>query len=115
MSREPEQILEDNLVKQLVALGYTFVPIKGENDLISNLKNQLEEFNKLKLSDREFSKVLNYLNKGSVFERAKLLRDKYQLTRDNGTSAYLDFLNTDNWSQNVFQVTQQVSIEGKYI
>jgi type I restriction enzyme, R subunit len=115
MSREPEQILEDNLVKQLVALGYTFVHIKGEKDLISNLKKQLEEFNKIRLSERELSKVLNHLNKGNAFERAKLLRDKYQLTRDDGSSGYLDFLNTDNWSQNLFQVTQQVSIEGKYI
>lgn len=115
MSREPEQILEDNLVKQLVALGYSFVPIKAENDLVSNLKIQLEQFNGLKLSDREFAKVLNHLNKGNVFERAKLLRDKYQLTRDDDSSSYLDFLNTDNWSQNLFQVTQQVSIEGKYI
>jgi type I restriction enzyme, R subunit len=115
MSREPEQILEDNLVKQLVALGYNFVSIKDENELVANLKIQLEQFNKLKLSDREFSKVINHLNKGNVFERAKLLRDKYHLTRDDGSSAYLDFLNSDNWSQNLFQVTQQVSIEGKYI
>lgn len=115
MSREPEQILEDNLVKQLVALGYTFVPIKAENELVSNLKSQVEQFNKTKLSDREFAKVLNHLNKGNVFERAKLLRDKYQLTRDDGSSSYLDFVNTDNWSQNRFQVAQQVCIEGKYI
>ncbi len=115
MSREPEQILEDNLVKQLVALGYSFVPIRDEEALIVNLRTQLEHLNKIKLSDREFARVLNHLNKGNVFERAKLLRDKFQLTRDDGTSAYLDFLNSDNWSQNIFQVTQQVSIEGKYL
>lgn len=80
-----------------------------------NLRTQLEHLNKIKLSDREFARVLNHLNKGNVFERAKLLRDKFQLTRDDGTSAYLDFLNSDNWSQNIFQVTQQVSIEGKYL
>lgn len=115
MSREPEQILEDNLVKQLVALGYVFVPVKDEAALVSNLKAQLEKHNNLKLSDREFSKVLNHLNKGNVFERSKILRDKYGLIRDDGTTAYLDFLNSDNWTQNEFQVTQQISIEGNYL
>lgn len=115
MSREPEQILENNLVKQLVALGYYFVPLKGEHELVDNLKLQLEKFNNLKFSEREFAKILNHLNKGNVFERAKLLRDKYQLSREDGTSAYLDFLDGDNLSRNVFQVTQQVSIEGRYI
>jgi type I restriction enzyme R subunit len=74
-------------------LGFAFVSIKDENELVANLKSQLERFNKLKLFDREFSKVINHLNKGNVFERAKLLRDKCQLTRDDGTSGYLDFLN----------------------
>jgi type I restriction enzyme R subunit len=115
MSREPEQILEDNLVKQLVALGYSFVPVKGEKALVANLKTQLEKHNNLKLSEKEFKKVLNHLNKGNVFERAKTLRDRYSLNRDDGTTAYLDFLNSDNWSQNEFQVTQQVSIEGNYL
>lgn len=115
MSREPEQILEDNLVKQLVALGYSFVPVKDEKALVTNLKTQIEKHNNLKLSEKEFKKVLNHLNKGNVFERAKTLRDRFSLNRDDGTTAYLDFLNSDNWSQNEFQVTQQVSIEGNYL
>src|SRR5690606_29592571 len=115
MSREPEQILEDNLVKQLVALGYSFVSVKDETALVANLKTQLEKHNDISLSDREFSKVLNHLNKGNVFERSKILRDKYSLSRDDGTVAYLDFLNSDNWSRNEFQVTRQVSVEGTYL
>lgn len=115
MSREPEQILEDNLVKQLVALGYSFVQVKDEAALVANLRAQLEKHNDISLSDREFSKVLNHLNKGNVFERSKILRDKYSLSRDDGTIAYLDFLNSDNWSRNEFQVTRQVSVEGTYL
>lgn len=114
MTREPEQILEDNLVQQLTTLGFSFVEIHEESELISNLKFQLEKHNKVNLSEKDFHKVLNHLNKGNVFERAKTLRDRFQLTKEDGESVYLSFLNSDNWLDNQFQVTQQVSIEGKY-
>lgn len=114
MPTQSEQILEDNLVAQLTTLGYENVVIRDEKDLLSNLKSQIEKHNDLTLSEKEFQKVLNHLNKGSVFERAKTLRDKMQLTKDDGTSIYLEFLNLDKWCQNEFQVTQQVSVEGSY-
>lgn len=114
MTREPEQILEDNLVQQLIGLGFSFVEIDDEDTLIHNLKVQLEKHNKIKLSERDFQRVLNHLNKGNVFERAKTLRDRLQLTKEDGESVYLNFLNSDNWLDNQFQVTHQVSVEGKY-
>jgi type I restriction enzyme R subunit len=114
MATQPEQVLEDNLVKQLASIGYEKVVIRDEKDLLANLKTQLEKHNSITLSDKEFAKVLNHLNKGNVFERARILRDKMQYTKDDGTSGYLEFLDVENWCQNQFQVTQQVTIEGKY-
>ncbi len=114
MPTQPEQVLEDNLVAQLVNLGYGKVTIKDEKDLLVNLKSQLEKHNNITLSETEFAKVLNHLNKGNVFDRAKILRDKMQYTKDNGQSGYLEFIDVENWCQNQFQVTQQVTIEGKY-
>ena len=114
MPTQPEQVLEDNLVKQLVSIGYDKAVIRDEKDLLSNLKTQLEKHNDITLSAKEFDKVLNHLNKGSVFERAHTLRDKMQMTKDDGTSIYLEFLNVEHWCQNQFQVTNQVTIEGKY-
>ncbi len=114
MTREPEQILEDNLVQQLSNLGHAFIEIKDEQALVANLKIQLEKHNDIKLTDKDFSRVLNHLNKGNVFERAKTLRDRFQLTKEDGESVYLNFLNIDNWLDNEFQVSQQISIEGKY-
>ncbi len=58
--------------------------------------------------------VLNHLSKGNVFEKAKILRDKMQLTKEDGTSIYLEFINQKNWCQNEYQVTNQVTQEGKY-
>ncbi|GAB3203309.1 type I restriction enzyme R subunit [Pontibacter aydingkolensis] len=114
MGTQPEQVLEDNLVKQLQGLGYSYVTIKDEKALLANLKRQLEKHNQVSLTDKEFERVLNHLNKGNVFDRAKVLRDKMQLTKDDGTSVYLEFLQQEHWCQNLFQVTQQVSIEGTY-
>ncbi len=114
MGTQPEQVLEDNLVKQLQGLGYSYVAIKDEQALLTNLKTQLEKHNQVSLTEKEFERVLNHLNKGNVFDRAKVLRDKMQLTKDDGTSVYLEFLQQEHWCQNQFQVTQQVSIEGTY-
>lgn len=114
MPTQPEQVLEDNLVAQLVDLGYGQAVIRDEKDLLENLKSQLEKHNQITLSDKEFAKVLNHLNKGNVFDRAKILRDKMHYTRDDGQSGYLEFIDVENWCQNEFQVTQQVTIEGKF-
>lgn len=114
MNTQSEQLLEDNLIKRLTGLGYDRVTIKDENDLYNNLKRQLEKHNEIQLSDAEFKKILNHLNKGNVFDRAKTLRDKFQFTRDDGSSAYIEFINQEHWCQNQYQVTNQVTLEGKY-
>ncbi len=113
MSRQPEAILENNLIAQLNSLGYASVKI-GKDNLVPNLKSQLEAFNKTTFSDKEFEKILNHLEKGSVFEKAKRLRDRFQLTRDDGTAFYVRFFNSEDWQQNLFQVTNQVEQTGSY-
>jgi len=114
MSKQPEQILENKLVTQLQKLGYSLVQLKDEKELITNLKQQLEKHNNISFSDAEFKKVMNILTKGSVFEKSKTLREKQHIIRDNGDNLYFEFLNTEFWCQNQYQVTQQVTIEGKY-
>ncbi len=114
MSRQTEQILEDQLIEQLQNMGYGLVQIKDETELISNLKKQLEKHNGITFSDEEFKKVMNILTKGSVFEKAKTLRQKQHIVRENGENLYFEFINTEKWRQNQFQVTNQVTIEGQY-
>lgn len=114
MSKQSEAILETQLVAQLQQLGYKYAPIGTEKELINNLKAQLEKHNNITFSATEFDKVLNILNKGSVFEKAKTLRQKQHIVRDNGDNLYFEFLNTEKWCQNQYQVTNQVTIEGKY-
>lgn len=114
MSRQSEQILEEQLIAQLVKLGYQYVAIANERDLLANLKTQLEKHNNIQLSNAEFDKVLNILNKGGVFEKSKTLREKQHIVRDNGDNLYFEFLQTEHWCQNQYQVTNQVSQEGSF-
>ncbi len=114
MSKQPEYILEEQLVELLQKLSYEPVMIKDEKELISNLKIQIEKHNKIIFSEQEFEKVLNILSKGSVFEKSKTLREKQHILRDNGDNLYFEFINIEHWCQNEFQVTHQVSMEGMY-
>ncbi|GAB3217308.1 type I restriction endonuclease subunit R [Algoriphagus aestuariicola] len=114
MTSQPEQTLENNLVDQLEKLGYKRVLIKDESDLLQNLKSQLEVHNKVILSPNDFTQILNFINKGNVFERAKILRDRIPYTNDLGEFKTIELINQLHWCQNQFQVTQQVTMEGKY-
>lgn len=116
---QTEYILEEQLVAQLANLGYGLAIIKDEAALIANLKQQLEKHNwaalrNIALTKTEFERVLNILSKGSVFEKAKTLREKQHIVRDNGDNLYFEFMNTEHWCQNQYQVTHQVSGEGTY-
>ena len=65
MTTQPEQILENNLVKQLTSLKYTYVHINNEEGILANLKSQLEQFNHTTFSEKEFGAILNHLAKGT--------------------------------------------------
>ncbi|MDV4043700.1 deoxyribonuclease HsdR [Elizabethkingia anophelis] len=115
MSKQSEQILEKQLIAQLQKLGYEYTLIADEKGLLANLKIQLEKHNHIQFSKNEFEKVLNILNKGSVFEKAKVLREKkHHIIRDNGDNLYFEFLNVEHWCQNEYQVANQITQEGKY-
>jgi type I restriction enzyme R subunit len=111
---QSEQALEKNLITQLVGMKYARILIRDEADLLINLKAQLEKHNGIMLTDKEFARVLNYLNKGGVYDRAKILRDRMHLQRDDGTSAYVQFFNDKEWCSNQFQVTNQITMVGNY-
>lgn len=115
MSHQSEALLENNLIKQLVGLGYESVQVHDGDAFVSNLKLQLEEFNKTIFSGKEFDAILNHLAKGNEFVKAKTLRDRFVLTKEDGTSFYVRFFNNEDWSQNKYQVTNQVQQQGSFL
>ena len=114
LTTQSEQTLENNLIDQLASQGYERVVIENESDLLANLKRQLEKHNKTTFSEGEFAKILNHLNKGNVYEHAQTLRDKFNLSRDDGTTLYIEFIDQVEWCQNQYQVTHQITMEGSY-
>ena len=114
MCTETELQLENKLIKQLVDMGYEKVHVSNEEELLANLKSQLQKHNQTTFSDSEFTQILNEIKKGSIIEKAQKLREKYSLVRDDGTTKYIEFLDVINWCQNLFQVTHQITQEGKY-
>ena len=57
MTNQSEAILENNLIKQLIGLGYHSV--------------------KAVYTDKEFDSIINHLAKDNVFQKAKTLRDRF--------------------------------------
>lgn len=114
MTKQSEAILEQNLINQLMGMGYVSVTIPDGSALVANLKSQLEVFNNITFSKKEFDTILNHLAKGNVFEKAKTLRGRFQFTNDVGDPTYIRFFNSEDWTQNLFQVSHQITQEGTY-
>lgn len=114
LSTQSEAILEKNFVQQLVNMDFELVKIQDGNGLVQNLKVQLEKFNNTSFTEKEFDNILIHLSKGSVFEKAKILRDRYQFTNEKGQVVYIRFFDSEHIENNRFQVTNQVEQEGSY-
>lgn len=119
MAYQSEAELEKNLHTQLVNQGYEAVKITDYDALLQNFKHQLNEFNKYKLNgqpltDKEFKRILTLIEGKSVYESAKILRDKLLIEREDGSQLYVELMNTKDWCKNLFQVTTQTTVTGKY-
>ena len=122
MTAQSEQALENGLIATLQDMSYDYVQIKEETNLLSNFKAQLEKHNAKALADigrtsfteKEFDKICIYLEGGTLFEKSKKLRDLYPLETDDGQHRiWVEFLNKNHWCQNEFQVSNQITVEGR--
>lgn len=116
---ESEAKLEEKLIDQLVKQGYKKVQIDTVEDLERNFREQINEHNKFRLeekplSDKEFERLMVKISGKGVFQSAKELRQLQDIQRDDGTIAYIELFNIREWCQNIFQVTHQTTVEGKY-
>ncbi|TDL88738.1 type I restriction endonuclease subunit R [Vibrio vulnificus] len=119
MGYQPEAQLEKNLHSQLVNQGYKSVKIADYDALLTNFKNQLNQFNEHKLdgqplTDIEFKRILTLIEGKSIYDSAKILRDKLLIEREDGTQLYVELMNTKDWCKNLFQVTTQTTVKGTY-
>ena len=100
---ESENQLQEQFINLLIDNGFDYVELKNEKDLISNFENQLRLFNKNKSFN--FLEVFNYLCSGNKQIKFDKLRKPYKGIR------FIDF---SDFSSNIFQVSQEITIVGDY-
>src|SRR5690606_29495103 len=98
---QSEAQLEKEMIEQLAQMGYEKVAITSIKKLQENFRVQMNRLNKenLKgtdLSDKEFERLLLTIEGKSVYESAKLLRDKQTIARDDDSTLYLQLMDTQN-------------------
>ena len=116
---QSEYEVENIFIEQLESIGYPYVQMNNYNDILDNFRKQfcivnanalIDAKGVAELSDSEFDKLLLRLDNHTIYESAKILRERWILELDNGKSVYVDFL-TDNMDRNTYQVTRQVTMD----
>jgi len=119
MGHTSEYAVENMFIDRLESLGYKFVKMNAYDDVLANFRTQLAKFNEKKLaekghaasfSDAEFNRIMIHVDNHSVYESAKILRDKFVLELYNGESVYIEFFSADT-DRNLYQVTHQVTMD----
>ncbi|MFA6029843.1 MAG: type I restriction endonuclease subunit R [Elusimicrobiota bacterium] len=113
-----EAALEEDFIERLAAQGYEYLPIKSENDLIANLREQLEELNDIKFTSNEwerfFKEKIAGANDGIIEKTARIQEDHVQiLKRDDSSVKNIYLLNKERIHENRLQVINQYGAEGK--
>lgn len=121
MTAQSEQALENGLIATLQDMSYEYVELKEETNLYANFKKQLEKHNakelaavgKTEFTDKEFERICIHLEGGTLFEKSKKLRDLFPLETEDGKRVWIEFLDRNHWCQNEFQVSNQITVEGR--
>lgn len=112
---QSEADLEEEFINLLTQQGYERLTICREEDLIQNLRCQLEKINKYQFSDKEwdrfFKNSIANQNEGIVEKTRKIQEDYIQiLTRDDGSTKNITLINKNNIHENSLQVMNQYVI-----
>ena len=112
---QSEAALEQAFIRLLRELGYEYLPIHKEADLIANLRAQLEKLNGYRFSDGEWKRfwdeVLANSNAG-ILEKTRLIQEDYVqvLRRDNGESKNIRLIDKKHIHNNTLQVINQYAV-----
>ena len=99
----------------LTEQGYEYLTIHKEDDLINNLRGQLEKLNNYNFSqaewDRFFKECIANQNEGIVEKTRKIQEDNIQvLKRDDGSTKNITLIDKKNIHNNFLQVINQYVI-----
>ena len=112
---QSEAQLETEFIRLLQNQAYEFLPITAEDQLVANLRDQLEALNAMTFSDSEwdhfFSSRLASVNEGIVEKTVRIQEDHIQLLkRDDGTTKNVVLIDKSNIHNNRLQVINQYEV-----
>lgn len=112
---QSEAALEKEFICMLTEQGYEYLTIHEEDDLINNLRGQLEKLNNYNFSqaewDRFFRECIANQNEGIVEKTRKIQEDNIQvLKRDDGSTKNITLIDKKNIHNNFLQVINQYVI-----
>ena len=122
---QSEAALENAFIKMLCDQGYEYLTIKSEDELIANLRIQLEKLNDYTFSDKEWKRFFAdnicdakdiETNNPIVEKTNKIQNDNVQsFVRDNGLTQNITLLDKKNIHNNRLQVINQyVETQGNH-
>lgn len=119
-SYQSEAELEKALIDQLKNQAYGYIDVHSEQELIQNLRIQLEELNHIQFTDHEwdsfFDTVLANPSQG-IAEKTKMIQEDFiqHLQRDDGTTKNIFLIDKKNIHNNSLQVLHQYdNPDGRY-
>ncbi|MDF9830152.1 type I restriction endonuclease subunit R [Parabacteroides sp. PF5-6] len=113
---QSEAELEKAFVEQLQTQAYEYLPITSEEELIVNLRKQLELLNDYQFSDKEWkqffkSKIANQNN--GIEEKTSIIQEDHiqLLDKDDGTTKNIYLLDKKDIHNNRLQVINQYTVD----
>lgn len=116
IGEQTELELENELIGQLRRQFHSsdmedaFVAIHDDASLYKNLRKQIERFNGFSLSDSEFRRLLNELEKyNTVYRCAINLRQMQTITMDDDSKRNIRIFEKNDWCKNIVQIAHQIN------
>lgn len=119
-SYQSEAELEKNFIEDLQEQGYEYLTIKTEDELVENLKKQIEKLNHITFSETEWLRFYGHNlandNEGIVEKTFTIQSDYIKvLPRDDGSTKNIYLIDKKNIHNNYLQVINQFTPErGRY-
>lgn len=113
---QSEAELEQEFIKQLHLQAYEYISIHTEEELITNLRKQLENLNNYQFSDKEWvhffkTKIANQAY--GIAEKTSIIQEDYiqLLEREDGTTKNIYLLDKEHIHNNHLQVINQYATD----
>ena len=103
--------MKSPLVTKLGDLKYRYRDdIRDQASLEANFREKFQALNRVKLTNREFQRLLDEIVTPDVYEAARSLRNREAFIRDDGTPLNYTLVNIKDWCKNTFEVVNQLRI-----